>query len=313
MEKNARRKALTLLLSFAVIAACFAALGRGGGTDVYAAVAKNSQYSLAGAEYQLYTNENCTTKAKDVNGNNAVLTTNADGEVSPIEIEVGKYYAKEVKASPGYLLDSKVHALTVTKNGTASFTSTEMPTIGRMIRLQKYDLTGENGWRKLLGAEYTLRYYDVDPSTQDVSGMTPAKEWKFKTVQKENSEGRPVAGIDFMNDEPLEGSDEFYEAKVIAYDRNNNDIDFDDQSFDAKFHHYRLSSNGEKARLMPVGVFTIEETKAPKGLARNTTVYYGSVSQPSAGADAVTAIRGTEDFTVNVNTGKATCAQMYIC
>ena len=299
-------KTLALFLTFAMVFAIAMGLVTKTQEDaVYAALRANSQYSLAGAEYQLYTDQSCTTKAKDANGNNAIMTTNADGEVSPLEIEVGTYYAKEVKASPGYLLDSTVQTLNVTNGGTVNFTSTEAPTIGRLLRLQKYDSSGENGWRKLLGAEYTLRYYDVDPSTEDVSGMTPVRQWKFKTVQKENSEGRPVAGIDFMSDDPLEGSDEFYEAKVQAYDSNGNVIRPDNEEFDARFHHYKLDDDGTMTRVMPIGVFTIEETKAPQGLSRNTTVYYGSVSQASAGADAVTTVRGTDDFTVNVHTGKA--------
>lgn len=306
MEKKAIRKVLTLLLSFAVVVSCIATLGGKGETDVYAAVAKNSQYSLAGAEYQLYTDANCTATATDVNGNNALMTTDANGDVATaIEMITGNYWAKETKPGKGYLLDPAVYPITITENATTTFTSTDMPTIGRMIKLHKIDSSGEEGWKSLLGAEYTLKYYDVDPSTTDVSGLTPVRSWTFKTVEKKDYANHSYAGIDFMNDtENMVSGDDFYEAKVKAYKSNGDELSPTSQYFDRDFAYYKLNNDGIKTRILPIGVFTIEETKAPKGLKRNRTVYYGSVKQPSLGADAVTEIRGVKGFDVNVATGE---------
>ena len=82
------------------------------------AAAGNSQYSLSGARYQLYTNAACTAAAKDANGSNAVLPTGAHGKANTLKMNPGTYYAKEITASKGYKLDPKVYTVVVTASNT---------------------------------------------------------------------------------------------------------------------------------------------------------------------------------------------------
>ena len=74
----------TVLLTFVL---CIGAFTEANEEAVFAALRANSQYSLAGAQYQLYTDKGCTTPAKDAAGNNAIFTTDASGNTGTIEIE----------------------------------------------------------------------------------------------------------------------------------------------------------------------------------------------------------------------------------
>jgi len=122
----------------------------------------------------------------------------------------------------------------------------------------------------LNGAEFTIKYYDVDDKA-DIASAEPERTWKFTTTQKAAPQGSAPntywAGFDWMTDEPVnlgEESNEFYED-----DAGN--------------------------RVMPIGWFTIEETKAPIGFKINTNKYYGQVKIASDGQSATTVIEGAKD------------------
>lgn len=65
--------------------------------------------TLKGAIYTLYTDAECTQVAKDITGNDVVLTTDENG-VTPDSnwIVFGKYYLKETVAPEGYLLNPEI-------------------------------------------------------------------------------------------------------------------------------------------------------------------------------------------------------------
>lgn len=241
-------------------------------TDFIAEAPNN--YSLEGAEYELFKADG--SRASDTSGKPVTLKTKADGTTQTAEVAAGDYYAVETVAPKGFLKDSGKYSVTVKDKNTASdpakIKCTDTPTWKGLPVLEKESKTGEVGWRKLLGAEYTLMYYDTDPMKTDVSGLKPARRWVFMTREGTNSQGKKAAIIDFNKDEPLGGSDKFY------------------------------MENGK--RLMPCGVYTVEETKAPAGMVRNTTVYYGSIRQPSNGAAAAAYINtnAAEDMIINTGT-----------
>ena len=247
-----------------------------------------NNYTLAGAVYELYTDAACTERAKDISGNDITLTTDADGKTDIIAVEADKaYYAKEITASKGFLLDENINSVTVTTANTqdnpAVIKSVEEPTLGIPIKIRKVNSSGNDGWKKLIGAEYTLSYYDVDPSTTEVSG-NPTRSWTFKTIEKKNTVTNfSEAGIDFATDTDnfVEG-DEFYteitEIETLAKDS------------ETKISQVKIDEDGDTSRILPCGVYTIEETKAPAGLVRNETVYYGKVYQKANGEIAFTQI-----------------------
>ena len=241
------------------------------------AASANGRYSLKGAKYQLYTNKACSAKAKDADGKNAVLTTNVKGDSNTLRMEPGTYYAKEVTASKGYKLDSKVYTVKITESDTSSdpatFTSTEEPLYGTP-EFRLYKTTDEEGYdyEDLLGAEFTVKYYDVSAKA-DIAGAKPRDQWTFAVTQKEVSGGEGdqeerCAGFDWQTDTPVsyshQGSGTFYMA-------------------------------GGK-RVLPLGWFTIEETKAPAGFRLSDKICYGRVIEDSGSGEAIVRIEGADAF-----------------
>ena len=233
-----------------------------------------NNYSLEDAVYDLYTDAECTVRAKDINGNDVQFTTDKNGNTDRVAVAPARYWAKEVSASRGYMLDNEISSVTVNTSNTrdepAVISSSEPPAKAEPIKLRKVDKTGKYGWRKLLGAEYTVKYYDADPEATDVYGMTPKRIWIFKTERKTDENGEEYAGISLAEDNIIYG-DDFYTDKGKRY--------------------------------MPCGVFTIEETKAPAGLSRNTAIYYCKVYQPVNGSEAKTIINTTNEGSMGLVIG----------
>ena len=265
-----------LLLSLACIIAA------GPGADRVYAAGGNSLYSLSGAEYQLYTDSACTVKAKDAAGRNALLTTDENGNSNVLKMKPGTYYAAEIKPGRGYLLDTgadgkpKVYTLKVTEPGSASapvsFTSAEPPAYGvPELMVFKTDPSGSFDPADLCGAAFTVKYYAV-AAKEEIKGRKPDAQWTFETVKKKAPTGRPagtyMAGFDWQHDEPVswshEGGGKFYE----------------------------VTEGGVKKRVLPLGWFTIEETRAPAGFVLTHRICYGHIYQPKEGAQAVTEIEG---------------------
>lgn len=225
-----------------------------------------NNYTLEGAVYELYTASGA--RAKDINGNNVTLTTKADGTTDAVEISMGTYHAIETTASKGFKIDDTVQTkdVTVTASNTAQspakIQSTEVPVKAPFeFKFRKVDTSGNHGYKQLLGTEYTISYYDVDmgygndaPTEATIEGETAKRSWTYTAVKKTDESGQPYAGFDTAEDDPSEGSSALY------------------------------TEDGGK--ILPRGVFTIEETKAAPGMARDKTVYYCRVFQSENGAEA---------------------------
>lgn len=68
----------------------------------------NGNYSLAGAIYGVYRDQSCSNEV-------GRITTDSSGKGRLNNLDLGTYYVKELKASPGYELDTQVHAITLTR------------------------------------------------------------------------------------------------------------------------------------------------------------------------------------------------------
>ena len=148
-------------------------------------------YTLAGAEYTIYSDSALTTSV-------GTLTTNAAGETNAVQVTPGTYYVKETKAPEGYIKDPQKYTVNVAANATATVESKDVPRFDPMdIVLYKKDASGNN--LPLEGAEYTIKYYNK--ATDDVSGMTPLRTWVLRTNKK---------GQAFMRPEYLVSGDEFF-------------------------------------------------------------------------------------------------------
>lgn len=191
-------------------------------------------YSLAGAEYGIYSDQACTRKV-------ASFTTDANGNSNRVEIRVGDYWVKETRAPKGYALDKRAYKIKVVANQTAELKVTDIPTMDPVsVLLGKVDKeTNQNkpqGSASLENAHFEMKFYkglwtpNVDPATL---GKTPARKWVFKTNQN---------GFATYRKDQLVSGDELY-----------------------------MSPTGLPS--LPIGTVTIQEVKAPEGYQLNPTVY----------------------------------------
>lgn len=186
----------------------------------------NAEYSLEGAAYGVYSDRGATRE-------NAVFTTDKNGESNTLELEEGMYYVKEKKAPKGYKLDERIYPVTVTSGQTAEVNVKDVPVYSDIeLLLDKIDQESKEGKAlgggSLEGAEFTVRFY-AGRYTQESLPEKPSKVWVLRT-QKENDVCRSKLGKEYQ----ISGDDFYY------------------------------AENGDKP-VLPLGTVSIEETKAPKG------------------------------------------------
>lgn len=151
----------------------------------------NSCYDLAGAQYDIYSNDGTyvTTLKTDSNGD-----TGTTGE-----LQVGDYKVVEKTPAKGFAIDTEEHWVTVTAGETTTVQTTDAPQndpSGALV--QKLDaITGKSspqGNGTLEGAQFTVKFYGN--SDGDTSG-TPLKTWVYETDEN--------GYISFDADSPISG------------------------------------------------------------------------------------------------------------
>lgn len=229
----------------------------------------NPCYSLAGAKYGIYTNSACTTLAKDAGGNDAILTTTANGSSNTLTISVGTYYIKEISPSPGYGIAAGTYPVTVTYNGNVSLSGSDSSIFKEpplddpaAIVIRKTSATAYPGADfDMSGAQYTIRYY-AGQYTKSNLPAEPAAAWVIETKKVGNSYLAYLKDGFVISGSPVYGKD--------------------------------VSGN----YIIPLGTLTIQETKAPAGFtiegstmqlangngsdAVNGTILFNLVDQNSA-------------------------------
>jgi len=119
---------------------------------------QNENYSLKGAEYQLFRGETLVT----------TLTTDADGYAKAENLPLGDYTLKESKESKGYKLDVEAHGVTVDANTGSRADVVEVPQSG-WIELKKStanaNISDNNSNYSLKGAEYGVFMGDRQVTT----------------------------------------------------------------------------------------------------------------------------------------------------
>lgn len=219
----------------------------------------NSCYSLEGAEYYVYTDKACKTRAKDSSGNDITLVTKADGTTNEAEVVANTYYIREMKASKGYYLDDcntkTPHSITLELGKDGSVTCTEKPMddpfrVTMSKRSYKNGVEVANNAPSLEGAIFEVDYYQ---NTDGKISGTPDKKWYFKTDKD--------GVIDTYDESYYVATDTLADGTVIKSDT--------------------LYRNEAGDPTYPLGTYTLKEIKAPtyyeiKGTATikgtNTTV-----------------------------------------
>ncbi len=234
----------------------------------------NPNYSTAGAQYGVYKSD--WEAALDLN-RIATLTTNELGSSNLIEVDAGTYYVQEKVASPGYELDPQIYTVVVTSGQTATFTSVEQPANDPVgITIQKMDADGNavapEGSASLEGAEFTVKYYAIDPASvnkaSDLNGQNVTRTWVLQTKWDELAQQFNC------------GLDDYYK---VAGDN---------------FY------TGVYGPILPKGVLTIQETKAPAGYTLDnayTTVSGDGLSEENG--VALVKMEGTGGAVVTTSNG----------
>ena len=215
----------------------------------------NDCYSLAGAEYGVYTDSNCSNKV-------ATLTTNASGNANTVSLNPGRYYVKETKAPKGYFTDSQVYTADVSganrESSPVKLSVSDNPAndpmdmlLGKFDGQKTYNGAGNlpQGSATLAGAEFTVDYYaTLDYKSYDDlknADVKPTRSWTFKTNEN---------GIAHFK------ADDFVSGDAFYYNSNNDPC-------------------------IPRGTVVIRETKAPTGYVKSDDVSFQKIQEnPTTGA-----------------------------
>ena len=214
----------------------------------------NDCYSLAGAEYGVYTDSNCSNKV-------ATLTTNASGDANTVSLNPGRYYVKETKAPKGYFTDSQVYTADVSganrESSPVKLSVSDNPAndpmsmlLGKFDGQKTYNGAGNlpQGSATLAGAEFTVDYY----ATLDYKSYDDLK----------NADVKPMRSWTFSTDS--NGFCSFDIAHFVSGDA----------------FWYRL--DGTPA--LPRGTVVIRETKAPMGYVKSDEVSFQKIQEnPTTG------------------------------
>lgn len=202
----------------------------------------NSCYSLQGAVYGLYKNGKEITR----------LTTDEKGYAKATGIKKDSYILKEITPPKGYALDKREYSVSINSKQTTHVDVKDYPQSDPVaILLGKVDReTTQNmpqGSATLEGAEFTIKYYDVQADTDPAeTGKKPIRTWVLKTRED---------GKTAMTDSLKVSGDEFYK-------------------------------NSKGYNILPLGTITIQETKAPEGYLLNPEVFVRQIT-PSGDAEGV--------------------------
>lgn len=138
----------------------------------------NNCYSLAGAEYGVYSDAGC---------NNLIgtLVTGDDGNSLELEVDAAKCYIKEIKAPNGFHINTQVYEVDVEVNQTKNVDVYDNPISDPVaLLIRKVDSRTGQANPSLAGAEFTFRFYagqyadGIDPASQ---GVQPTRTWVLRT------------------------------------------------------------------------------------------------------------------------------------
>ena len=189
-------------------------------------------YSLVGAEYGIYSDAAATNQI-------GKITTGADGKGSA-NVKVGfstsTLYYKETKAPKGYCLDTTVRPFSFSGTS-ASINVSDMPGNDplRIVLTKNNEMTNGDNPASLAGAQFTVRYYDVDPSNDytvdQLNVINATRTWVIETKETTTSSGKTIYRASLDDKHKVDGDDLYKTKSGIP--------------------------------TIPVGVITVEETKAP--------------------------------------------------
>lgn len=245
---------------------------------------KNPNYTFKGAEYGLYTDSTAQNQV-------GTFTIEADGTSNTITgLKFGTYYIKETKAPSGYLLNNEVKEVSLSStsyNITTAVSDTPANDPG-IVKLRKLDINGKvskaTGNASLEGAQYTLKFYTIDSSSDSVALNAFTSTYHCLCGESFDSQAKLDSHI--LKMAKAGNAKEHNDGYVTKTTNANPDKTMVFQT-DAKGYinmnmpSYLVSGeiykNSEGALTWPLGVVTLEETKAPEGYYLDKNTYVGRV------------------------------------
>lgn len=241
----------------------------------------NSCYNLTGAEYGVYTDAACTKLAKDKNGADAKLIVKEDGTTNTLNMYVGTYYVKEIKAGKGYgLCDEKnpcknsnngVHTVTLAAGDAKTIQCSDPPLDDPFaLTLTKSGaIDGNTVANSLAGAIFEVQYFD---NTDGKTSGSAKNTWYFQTDEN----GRLY-------------------CDRVSYLVNNEKYQSDAL--------YKDGTDSTKV-IYPIGTYSIKEVKAPTHYELAGTMQFTGTSQSADVNKGLTLIlRQNADGSLEYSTG----------
>ena len=237
----------------------------------------NSNYSLAGAVYGVYTDSGCTNKVGEI-ATGASGTGSATVTVEPTQSTL---YFKELTAPKGFEINAAVISASISGESCSASASDKSANDPLAIKLFKISNDPVEDPASLENAEFTIKYYDVDPGSYttaaSVASLSPKRTWVIKTIK--DAIGNYMTMLD--DNHKVSGDDFYYSEGGIP--------------------------------TLPVGVITVQETKAPEGYLlegatlgnesisadENGFVYFAIEQQGNGG---VGVLRGGNEYSVSDKT-----------
>lgn len=244
----------------------------------------NPNYTLKGAEYGLYTDSTTQNQV-------GTFTIEADGTSNTITgLKFGTYYIKEIKAPSGYLLNNEVKEVSLSStsyNITTAVSDTPANDPG-IVKLRKLDINGKvskaTGNASLEGAQYTLKFYTIDSSSDSVALNAFTSTYHCLCGESFDSQTKLDAHILKMakagsakehNDGYVTKSTNVNPDKTMVFQTDAKGyIDMNNPDYLVSGDIYK---NEDGKITWPLGVVTLEETKAPTGYNLDKNTYVGRV------------------------------------
>lgn len=194
-----------------------------------------NNYSLANAEYGIYTDASCSDLLKKITTDNSAK--------AKIALKPGTYYLKELKASKGYKLDDTVYKFIIEPQANKTLTSKE-EAISKIFDIEIIkENARDNNISNFDEAEFTLNYYDQ--TTDDITNLNPDYTWIFKPLIENN---RAILCLDLNH--YVSGNKSFFNEDGIL--------------------------------MLPLGTFSLQESKAPSDFAIDPNFYIGHIFEKEA-------------------------------
>lgn len=226
----------------------------------------NPLYSLEGAKFGIFRDESCSDLAR-------TIACDAQGRAKADAIPTGSYWVRELQAPLHMAASANVYPVEVKDRQTAQVNGGKVentPQTARLdVLLRKLDADSRSaapqGDASLAGAVFTVRYFaqlEPPPSEGDGNVATnPLFTWEFRT--------------DELGEVHLSDA-----TSMERYHVGGDELPRDSMGFCT----------------LPIGVYTIEETKAPQGYEKH----------PGTAVVAVTATgEGEHDCTVSFTSGES--------